>query len=473
MKISDLNKYFFLLSLGMLMFGWGFAAERYKIFPARQILQAKMAFDALRQSNDPSETEPDKYSVRKSSEPLKAPRARQLRGDSDPAERILVAGGAEVLSELHADGGCLAWVMDRTGQVRHFWRNDLAQQDSLCVDAKVSLSPVRTPHRMFPMGMHLSETGDLLVALHALEAFPYGVALVKYDADSQVVWTLPRNNHHWFSVDSEGRIHVPYQTVRKTPVALGDSGNFIETRSGQTYDEGIMVVDPQGKVLEQFSVLDALIESGYISLFAGPRQDRKATDNRRERFIETADAVHLNDVQLVTESVVNWLPGLAVGDYLVSLRESNSVAILDGKSHRVKWISTGSTVAQHSPRFHAGGILVFDNLGGPAKQGGSRLALLDLRGQSTRTVFPRPDVEIPETFFSYQEGHVDLHPDNRRALVASTYQGVVWEVDLQSGEVLWEYIVPHSADLPLNRRRIHLAKYCGKLNFPMNHQASE
>ncbi|MFN0053967.1 MAG: hypothetical protein ACKV0T_17450 [Planctomycetales bacterium] len=54
-------------------------------------------------------------------------------------------------------------------------------------------------------------------------------------------------------------------------------------------------------------------------------------------------------------------------------------------------------------------------------------------------------------------GHIDLHPDGRRGLLALTYLGAVWEVDLQTGEVYWEYINTHAAH-PLCRNRVHPAR---------------
>jgi hypothetical protein len=69
---------------------------------------------------------------------------------------------------------------------------------------------------------------------------------------------------------------------------------------------------------------------------------------------------------------------------------------------------------------------------------------------------------LPESFFSVLAGHVDVHRDGTRALIASTAQGVVWEVDLTSGEVLWEYIAPEPGQRPTARLSCFCAKYCSE-----------
>ncbi|RPI86552.1 MAG: hypothetical protein EHM42_05880, partial [Planctomycetaceae bacterium] len=273
MKVSDLSKYFFFLSLGLVIFGWGLAAERYKVFPSAVIARAQLALEALRKSRDASDIESDRYATRMSSEPLSAPRARRLAGNAGDNELILVAGGPDHLTELNPDGGCLAWIIDREGTVQHVWRNDLKQQRALCEEAQVSIAPGKSSVQVFPMGMHLYENGELLVTFIARGTFPYALALVKFDPDSQVVWTLPRRNHHWFSVDETGFIHVPYQDVSDAPYRLGESALMLTAEGDKIFNEGIMVVDPNGRVVEEFSLLDALVESGYPALFDKGKSD--------------------------------------------------------------------------------------------------------------------------------------------------------------------------------------------------------
>lgn len=470
MNSNRIGKLLFFASAALLIFGWGMATAIFKFFPYGVVKEAHLAFAALRQSQTAAESDPDRFDTAQSTEPISGPRGRWLvageRGDRSD-ELILISGGPEFLAEQFPPEGCLAWITDRSGKVRHAWKLKREFEDAIVHEAGVVLPPQAPRAQTVPVGVHLFENGDLLATFHTRSGFPYQTGIAKFDRESRLLWKVPRNNHHWFSVDEQGHIHVPYQRLREAPIPLGGTRIQLVAEEGKIYDEGIMVLDPEGQIIEEFSVLDSLVDSGYIALFKGKRLKPQTGSRTSARLIEGSDPVHLNDVRLISEDDLRLDPSLAVGDYLISMRATNAVAVLDRKTHLVKWLSSGTTAAQHSPRVFGSGILVFDNWGGAESTGGTRLALVDWHHGSTQTVFPRPDTELPEPFFSWEAGHIDVHPNGRRALLASTTQGVVWEVDLKTGAVLWEYIVPYSPTLSRNRRRIHTAKYCGRLDFPL------
>lgn len=467
---ANASKYFFFASVGLAIFAWGVATARYGIFPNSVIERAKIGIEALRESTRDARLDRDRFEKPETDEPLSGPRGRWLVADhaTDPEhELILLAGGTRFLDELHPPDGCMAWISDRKGNVQHVWKGDQTFYDTIVQESGCVFPLMSGIPNIVTVGMHLFSNGDLLATFCARRAFPYTTVIAKFDRESKLLWKVAEHNHHWFSVDEIGQIHVPCQTTRDAPYRLSNSRILIESKTGKLFDDGIMILSPDGKVLDRFSVLEALVESGYAPVLNGTRVD-SANDPHGERLISATDPVHLNDIRLVTEDDVNFDKSLAVGDYLISLREPGAIAILDRGTHRVKWLSTGTTEGQHSPRFYDGGILVFDNWGGDERLGGTRLALIDADRASTRTLFPRPEVSLPAPFFSWEAGHIDLHPDGRRALIASTTQGAVWEVDLTTGAVLWEYGVPFSRTYPKNRRRIHTAKYCDKLGFPLN-----
>jgi hypothetical protein len=53
-----------------------------------------------------------------------------------------------------------------------------------------------------------------------------------------------------------------------------------------------------------------------------------------------------------------------------------------------------------------------------------------------------------------------------RALVSLSIAQKIWEVDVKSGEVLWEYICVDPQQH--RRRRIQTAQYVPEVNFPLN-----
>jgi len=111
-----------------------------------------------------------------------------------------------------------------------------------------------------------------------------------------------------------------------------------------------------------------------------------------------------------------------------------------------KWLAVGRTLRQHSPRLVEGGVVVFDNLGGGIAPGGSRIVRLDLFTQGSETLFPVAANPLPGPFFTETAGHLDLHRDGRRALVAVARQGRIWEIDLSDGRLLWEYVLGEQSE---------------------------
>ena len=190
--------------------------------------------------------------------------------------------------------------------------------------------------------------------------------------------------------------------------------------------------------------------------------------NNEQFTITSNDPTHLNGIQLVDAEVAGAHPWLSEGDLLISMRFVNSVAILDPQTRRIKWISTGTAFGPHSPRFYEGQALCFDNRGGAEAAGGSQLVQIDLETRLPRVLFPQPSVPLPGSFYSSAAGYIDMGRSDR-ALIALTFAQKIWEINLKTGEVLWEYI---SVDPQQHRRRlVQTARYVHEVSFPMNREA--
>jgi Arylsulfotransferase (ASST) len=102
------------------------------------------------------------------------------------------------------------------------------------------------------------------------------------------------------------------------------------------YEDIILVLNPEGGTVRKISVLRSLFDSGYGGLIYMTQAP--------------CDPLHLNDVRVLDERDVSEYPELSAGDLLISMRNINTVAIMDQTTARIKWIASGLTLRQHAPR---------------------------------------------------------------------------------------------------------------------------
>ena len=124
---------------------------------------------------------------------------------------------------------------------------------------------------------------------------------------------------------------------------------------------------------------------------------------------------------------------------LVSIREPGAVLILDKETDEIIHLVAGRAAAQHSPKFLPDGtVAVLDNLGGDRALGGSRIVRIDMLTSEAETLFPRTDSGPAVPFATQDAGHLEVSPDGKRIMVASTHQSHVFEFDVETGDVVWE-----------------------------------
>ena len=351
-------------------------------------------------------------------------------------ELIFVDGGSQQLRRNCPENGCIAWLMDRAGNIRHVWNIG----PKLIWEGADHIKGFSRAENIYSVGAHPFSNGDLLVVYQGRNTYPYGVGVAKFDKDSNLLWRKDNYAHHWLSVDAKGLIYVPVFSELKTPVQLGDSNLQIECPGGSLYEDEIAILDPDGNEVKRISILDSLVRSNLTGLvFRAVHSDRPLPLTFTE-----CDPTHLNDIQIISAEEAETSPHLSAGDLLISLRSTNTVAAINPESGKVTWSSSGGTILQHSPRYMGDdSVLIFDNLGGLSRQGGSRIVQLNMGNGSTRIVIPDPDDKDDEDFLSATAGYIDLSRDRSRALVSLTRQGRTLEVDLASGDILWEFLNIH------------------------------
>jgi hypothetical protein len=415
------TKILFVFGLCMLAFFYGAGAIYLKIFPYAILRDAKLGFDAwLEITRDDQTFE----FVDDGGQPT--PQVTQLDIAEEDDSYILMTGDPYTLISECPKFGCIAWIMNRRGQVLHTWEVDLGQ---LWAETPDHTGLKNHQDISVSGGLHLYDNGDLIANFGSKRMFPYGIGMAKFDKHGNLIWKRANFSHHWFSVAPDGLIYTPAHRLSESPLPLGDTKQAIVCEVGKIYNDVILVVSPEGDTVAEISVIELLMEQGFIGLLLG---------------VDGCDPIHLNYVEYVTAERAQVAPGLNEGDLIISTPMQDMIGVVDGATRKLKWALVGKTGGQHSPRLLAdGSIIALDNRGGRRESGGSRIVRIEYGRDFVEEVFPRPDVDDGINFYTENSGHIDPHPDGTRALVSLTRQGRVVEIDLQQGRVLWELLNTH------------------------------
>jgi hypothetical protein len=442
-----MERLIFLFALCALSFGYGVVTMQYEVFPYRVLKEAKLGVEAWAGVDRQNRNFPKAFEkFEEGAAPQ--PQAKQLEGNAGD-EYVLITGGPYQLMERCPSYGCMAWITDRSGKIVHTWEVNL---DELWSGLE-GIAGEANRLSLYPVGMALGKDGSLVVSFQGRETYPVHIGIMKADRDGKLLWKRFDRSHHWLATDAAGQIYTPFSTYVKDLKHIAGSGVTVKCATGESGVDGIRILSPEGKPVRELTLLDNFVRAGYSGLFYGVRDGCNLT--------------HLNSVALASPSVAKAIPGAAAGDLLVSLRETSSVALLDGKTAAVKYMVAGRTAAQHGAQFLPDGtVIALDNLGGDRKLGGTRIVRINLVNGTSETVFPKGDEKDLLPVFTDTAGQIDVSPDGRRALLSVTHQGRVIEIDVASGKPLWRYDNTHdiakflaSADIRANTTRARFATY--------------
>ncbi|MBA2320569.1 MAG: aryl-sulfate sulfotransferase, partial [Deltaproteobacteria bacterium] len=225
--------------------------------------------------------------------------------------------------------GPVAHLIDATGTVLHTWRGDFW--------AHFPSYPVSWWHGSTDnwRRARLLDDGSV-VAIHE------GLGMVRLDARSALIWANPGRHHH--------DLHVRGDEI----VALAREARIhpaIDADRPVLEDRVVWLRLADGVEIRSVSVYDALRKSRFF-------RSLPARSARRD-----GDLLHTNAVWVLDGTLDN--PAFAAGNVLLSFRETSTLAVLDPRTERVVWTSTGSWSKQHDPQPDGlGRILLFDNVGG-------------------------------------------------------------------------------------------------------------
>jgi hypothetical protein len=268
--------------------------------------------------------------------------------------------------------------------------------------------------KIYLFGCCLYPNGDLLALYHGTGDTPYGYGLAKLDRDANVVWTYSANAHHGVDVGEDGTIYVlTHQMVRDLKQG--------ETNIGTSFlADYLVLLSPDGQERKKISLIDAFRTSPYAALL--PRYNVIGTMNW--------DILHANAVEVLSGRQAPHFPRFRTGQVLVSLRETDVLAVLDVESNAVVWAARGPWRHQHDPHFLDNGrLLVFDNLG---FAGQSRVLEYDPQTQACPWGFGQED-NVP--FVSPIQGRCQRLP-NGNTLIVNSRDGMLLEVT-QDRQLVW------------------------------------
>ena len=178
-----------------------------------------------------------------------------------------------------------------------------------------------------------------------------------------------------------------------------------------------------GVLIEEFSVTDSFLNSGYFGLVYFHHVSHKPS-------YENCDPTHLNGVHVLDKEKAGSFKDAQVGDILVSTRNNHTLAILDKETKKVKWLSSGLTLVQHSPYFGKDGrIPIVRQPGGDSRFGGSRIVGIDPTDNTVTTL--SPTVATPWTSISTRTTAATL-------IFIQTKPKPSWR--LQGKDALWKLI---------------------------------
>ena len=311
-------------------------------------------------------------------------------------------------------------LIDADGHVLWSWRVPKVKN-------RASLDPWLAWHAGGPYvhGSYLFDNGDVVFSSEY-------IGLYRMNAAGRTLWSIPHTHHSVFR-DEDGNFWVSAARRLKDDAAGRKRAADFPGLRLPFFEDRLLKVSPDGKILKDISVLKILYRSG----------------NQR-RFWKTrtfsGDLCHLNDVEVLSHEMADQYPMFDAGDLVFSLRSPDFVGVVDPDTEEVKWSATEPFLAQHDPDFIGDGwIGIFDNNDDRTDEGsilgGSRIIAIKPQTNELRLLYPRSGSQR----FYTKSGGKWQQLDNGNLLITQARAGRVFEVDAQ-GRLVWEWFHEHFDD---------------------------
>ena len=404
MNSQKFSLFSFLFSALFIAFVVGFIAREFKLFPYQVYAEAIKGFEKIRNSG--SQRLPWYYTRAK--QPLL--NVNNNSGEINPGLTLVTRIGVE--RQLSAD------IIDLQGNIIHQWKVDWFK---LWPDAK------HIPEKDMPReqpGTHIHgavvmKNGDLIFNFE-------NKGLIRLNRNSEVVWRLPYMTHHSIHRHDDGNLWVSGRKNHNQRISR------LPHLYPPFYEDTILIVSPEGKILKEWNVADILQNNGHTGLLYLGTLNNDSTALRGK-----TDIFHLNDVEPFSHRFKEGF--FTQGDVLVSLRNINTVFVFNSETDKIKYMSIGQFVRQHDPDFIDGNTFsVFDNnnnntIKRESRQ--SRIVVVSAK-DNIHEVYFAGSTENP--FFTHIMGKHQWLP-NKNLLITDSISGRAFEVN-QEKEIIWQYI---------------------------------
>lgn len=359
-------------------------------------------------------------------------------------DRARAFQGVTLLSGVFKEGVRLRLV-DMDGRTLHDWPVEFSEiwPNPSHIHPADEIPKFRFAYSTF--GFDAARDGSVVVVVE-------NIGLIKMDRCGRVVWRLDRRAHHMLTPVGDGTFWVSaHRDGREVDQALDWPGRDPGTRGNaqfsSEYEDVLLHVAADGRVIREISVLKALLEGApWHELYVGAGE-----------FSPAEDPTHMNDVEIVTPALAARVPGAKAGDLLVSIRNLHMLAIISHDTGALVWRQVGPWVRQHDPDIEPDGrVSVFDNrdhMGWAYNKefGGSQIMLLDPGTGATEITLPKSDAGFFYTRF--MGAHQTL--PNGNMLIAESAYGRVFEM-APDGEIVWQFVEQidetHAALVPFAQR---------------------
>ncbi|MBD3679437.1 MAG: hypothetical protein HUJ27_13705 [Rhodobacteraceae bacterium] len=292
--------------------------------------------------------------------------------------------------------------------------------------------------------------------------FEYG-GIVKLDQCGEVLWSRQEPMHHSVAPATGGGYWVPGRYVYIGATEADRFPPFTDSKDRRDFQDDLIVrLSEDGDILESQSIPQILYDSGLKPLMTANGNNFAMGPGTRQEL------VHSNKIVELTPDLAAAFPLFEAGDLAVSLRNLNTIAVIDRETWTVKWHQTGPWLRQHDPEFTPDGrISIFNNnMFGDAYDASrytrpdaprvSEIVAIDPVTRETEVVYGnRPGQE----FLSVIRGKHQLLPDGGM-MITEFDGGRAFEVGAE-GRIVWEYINRVSEDFvgEITEARLYPATY--------------